>query len=478
MNVTLWSAEELALIFDVAVQQNRSISRVVTDSRIIQPGDLFVALKGERFDGHDFVAQSLEQGAKLAIVDHAVEAVDAAQLIVVEDTEKALQQLGVAARERMRGRVVGVTGSVGKTGCKEMLSCVLSTLGKVHATQGNYNNQLGVPITLANMPADTDYAVIEMGMNHAGEISLLSGWVRPHVAVITTIDEVHIEFFDSIEGIADAKAEIFDGMGEAGVAVLNADNPHFERLQNHAVDKGLDRVLSFGASDDVLCQMLEYRIEDMHSVVRAVITGTHMTYRIGAIGKQWGLISVAVLGVVDALEGDLPLAAEALQQFSEPKGRGQISQLAVEGGHLHLIDDAYNASPVSMQAAFEKMAQLHDACAQGYRLVAVLGDMLELGERSVDLHVGLVPSLVNNHIDVVFAAGTFMKHMYEALPDSMRGAYDISALGLAPKVVRELRHRDIVLVKGSHGSKMHQVVDAIEGNARDVEAVSDEKNEA
>lgn len=450
---------------------NWNASGVSIDSRSITQGDVFIALKGERFDGHAYVQSALDNGAVAAIVSELPKGMvqDDARLLVVHDTEKALQQLGVASRARTTAKIVGVTGSVGKTGCKEMLKIALGANGSVYATQGNLNNHLGVPLCLSNMPADVDYAVLEMGMNHAGEIHQLSKWVKPEVAIITTVDAVHIEFFDSVEGIADAKSEIFDGMEEGGVAVLNADNPHYERLRRHAEKKGLDRVLSFGVSSSALCQMVQYGTEGLESVVDADIAGTRLQYRLGAIGRHWGIMSVAVLAIIDALEADLPKSAEALVQFSEPVGRGRIEELRVEGGYLRLIDDSYNASPASMAAAFEKMSLLRDGEPGPIRTIAVLGDMLELGERSRDLHVGLAPTLVNNHIDLVFAAGSFMKHLYDALPEAMRGDYDATAAGLAPKVVNRLRNHDLVLVKGSNGSRMKEVVGAIKSNSEQLQ---------
>jgi UDP-N-acetylmuramoyl-tripeptide--D-alanyl-D-alanine ligase len=361
-------------------------------------------------------------------------------------------------------RKVGGTGSVGKTGAKEMIAAALSAVGSVYATRGNLNNHLGVPLNLANLPRDTEFAVIEMGMNHAGEISPLSKMARPHVSLITTVDAVHIEFFPSVEAIADEKAAIFDGMGGKGVAVLNADNAHYERLKKHAQAQGLDRILSFGTGKNALCRMTKYAIDDTHSVIEATIAGTTLSYRIGTVGKHWALMSVAVLGVVDALKADLAKAAAVLEQFTEPKGRGQIKKLSMKGGNLRLIDDAYNASPVSVKGAIEKVAEMRAASPAPVRTVVVLGDMLELGEQAEDLHVGLVPTLVNNQMDLVFAAGTFMEKMYQALPETMRGAYKATSRELAPMVVEALRANDLVLVKGSRGSRMDVVVEAIEGN--------------
>ncbi|MDX2095681.1 MAG: UDP-N-acetylmuramoyl-tripeptide--D-alanyl-D-alanine ligase [Alphaproteobacteria bacterium] len=464
MTTPLWTTEEIIAATHGMSTGNWIASSVSIDTRTMAAGALFVALPGSRVDGHAHVAEALAQGAVGALVSRPVAGVDAARLVVVKDVEKALQQLGAAARTRSQAQFIGVTGSVGKTGAKEMLAAALAAVGKVYATRGNLNNHLGVPLNLANMPHDTAYAVIEMGMNHAGEIRPLSQMVQPHVALVTTVDAVHLEYFSSIEAIADEKSAIFDGMGGTGVAVLNADNAQYGRLKQHAQAKGMDRILSFGTGKQALCRMTHYAIDDTESVIEATVAGTALSYRIGTVGKHWALMSVAVLGVVDALGADLAKAAAALAQFTEPKGRGQIRKLSIKGGNLRLVDDAYNASPVSMKGAIEKIAEMRDASPSPVRTVVVLGDMLELGEHAEDLHVGLVPTLVNNQMDLVFAAGTFMEKMYQALPETMRGAYRPTSRELAPMVVEALRANDLVLVKGSHGSRMDVIVDAIEGN--------------
>jgi UDP-N-acetylmuramoyl-tripeptide--D-alanyl-D-alanine ligase len=467
MSINLWNTAEVVEATGGTCGGAWEASSVSIDTRTIEVGALFVALMGERMDGHRYVAQAFEKGAVAAIVSAVPEGMSAddTRLVMVVDTERALQHLGIASRNRSTARFIGITGSVGKTGAKEMLSTALAPLGKVYATRGNLNNHLGVPLTLSNMPLDSEYAIIEMGMNHAGEILELSKWARPHLSIITTVDAVHIEFFDSVQGIADAKAEIFAGMGAQGFAVLNRDNPYYERLKSHAEKQGIDRILSFGIHKDAICRMNSYRIEEEGTRVEAMVAGTHITYKLGTIGKHWALMSVAVLGVVEAFGGDIAKSAEAYAHFHEPKGRGHIRKLAVADGYIRLIDDAYNASPVSMTGAIDKVAEMRKATREMARTVIVLGDMLELGEDSRDLHVGLVPSIVNNQIDLVFAAGSFMQHLYDALPEPMKGAYEATAASLAPRVVRALKHRDIVLVKGSHGSRMDEVVTAIEENA-------------
>lgn len=461
---TSWSADAIAAATKGKTTGVWEATSVSIDTRTLEPGALFVALPGTRVDGHAHVKSAIENGAVAALVSKLVEGVSSDQQVLVGDVETALQDLGIAARARSSATFIGVTGSVGKTGAKEMLACALAPHGTVHATKGNLNNHLGVPLNLANMPLDTQFAVIEMGMNHEGEIARLSHWVKPHASLITTVDAVHIEYFESVEAIAMEKASIFDGMGGQGVAVINGDNPHAMLIREYGEQKELDRVLTFGSNAHATCRMDSYRIEDAHSLVEAVIAGTALQYRIGTIGKHWALMSVAVLGMLDALKLDMAKSAVALEYFTEPKGRGRITQLAVKGGHLKLIDDSYNASPISMKGAFEKLHDMHLAMPDS-RTVVVLGDMLELGEQSEDMHVGLVPALINNQMGLVFAAGNFMQKLYDALPEGMQGAYRPTARELAPVVVEALQPRDLVLVKGSRGSRMDLVVDAIEENA-------------
>lgn len=462
---TQWKAKDVCTATGGTCGGKWVASSVVINSRKVANGSLFVALPGEKVDGHDYVKSAIDAGAVAAIVTRYVDGVDTMQQVLVPNAEVALQQLGHAARKRSHAKFIGVTGSVGKTGTKEMLAKALAVSGNTYATTGNYNNHLGVPITLANMPLDTQFAVLEMGMNHAGEISMLSDMVKPDLAIITTVDAVHIEYFGGIEGIADAKAEMFDGMGRKGVAVLNRDNSQYERLRAKAEKKGLDRVLTFGVHEDAWARLTRYAIEDTGSLVEANLGATHVAFRIGAIGKHWALTALAVLTSVEALGGNVAKAAAALEQFSEPKGRGQIRKLAFKTGQLRLIDDTYNASPVSVAGAIEKVAAIRDASPEPVRTLVVLGDMLELGEHAHDMHVGLVPSLINNQMDLVFAAGSFMQHLYMALPETMRGAYAANSRELAPKVVEQLRAHDLVLVKGSRGSKMEVVVEAIEAQS-------------
>lgn len=443
-----------------------STNRVSIDTRTLEAGDLYIALQGERVDGHDYVQQALDKGAVAALVHHMVEGVNEQKQILVEDTFDALRDMAIFHRQRVDATFVGVTGSVGKTGAKEMLRTTLSTKGKTYASHGNFNNHIGTPLCMVNMPLDAMFGVFEMGMNHAGEISQLSALVQPHVAVITTVEAVHLEFFDSEEAIADAKAEIFGGMPKTGSAVLNADNPHYLRLKRAAEKHGLGNIISFGVNEMAICRLMEYSADVHGSDVTATISGTPVTYRIGTIGRHWALTSVAVLAAADALGCDLPKAAAALANFHEPKGRGLMTQLPWHGepAALLLVDDSYNASPSSMMAAFDKMRELKNA-SPDRRTVAVLGDMLELGDLAPRMHANLVEGLKKAEIDVVHTAGKLMKNLHSKLPTVMQGMHADSAEALLPLLKTALEAGDMVLVKGSHGSGMWKLAEGLQALA-------------
>jgi len=434
---------------------------VSIDSRTCQPGDLFVAVSGDNFDGHDFIADAFAAGAVAAITGRDTDDADArgAALIRVDDGMHALENLGRAARDRTDAPVVAITGSVGKTGTKEAMTLALGALGPTHATAGNLNNHIGVPLTLARMPRDVAFAVIEMGMNHAGEISDLSKLARPNVGVITTIAAVHLEFFDHVAGIADAKAEIFDGMCQGGAAVLNRDNVYFAILAARAWARGLENVVAFGAHPEADVHLSSCKLGDDGSDITARLGDRIIRYRLNVPGRHWVQNSLAVLGSVSALGGDLDQAATALADLTPPKGRGARISVQMPGGLLTVIDDSYNASPASMRAAF---AVLGNAQPQaGGRRIAVLGDMLELGAASAKLHAALAGDLESNRVDQVFCAGPDMAALDELLPAAMRGGSAADSKALAPQVCNAVKAGDVVLVKGSLGSRMAAIVDAL-----------------
>lgn len=432
---------------------------ITLDSRDVAPGDLFIAIKGER-DGHDFVTDALAKGAVAAVVSMAPGAFPrGATLLEVSDTLGALEALGQARRAEMTAQVCAVTGSAGKTSTKEALRRCLAPSGTVDASIKSFNNYLGVPLTLARMRRETEFAVFEIGMNHAGEITPLSKLVRPHVAIVTTVQPVHLEFFNSVEEIADAKGEIFAGLEPGGTAILNQDSAHYERLRQHAVHAGAASVWGFGEADGAELHLEEVNLGPEGSSVSARLLGEPVTYRIGAPGRHLVMNSLAVMGAVKAMGGDLALAGLEYAKIEAAEGRGRRHEVDLEGGVLTLVDESYNANPASMRAAIETLG----AAAPGPRgrRVAVLGDMLELGPDGPAFHARLAKHLDAAEIDLVFCSGPLMARLWDSLPDTRRGLYGQTAADIREAVVAECRAGDVVMVKGSLGSKMRPIVDAL-----------------
>lgn len=434
------------------------ISSVSIDSRTIGPGALFVAIRGDNKDGHDYVAKAFEAGAAAALVADDAQ-VGGGPLVRVPDTLRAMETLGAAARARSSARVIGVTGSVGKTGTKEALRLALAPSGKVHASQKSYNNHWGVPLTLANFPADADFGVFEVGMNHPGEITPLTRFIRPHVAIITTVEPVHLEFFGSVEEIAEAKAEIFAGLEPEGIVILNRDNSHFALLEKRAREAGAGRVIGFGVDEKADARLVSMTEGPEGSQVEAVIDGMSYYFLIGAPGQHLVMNALAVLAAVRMVDGDMAAATDALARYRAQAGRGARESISIAGGAFELVDESYNANPASMRAALASMRGA--AKKKGGRLVAVLGDMLELGDTSPALHAALAGPVDDAGIDVVFACGPHMRSLYDALPQSRRGAYAETSEGLAEPLVNSVRAGDVVMVKGSLGSRMALLVEAL-----------------
>lgn len=455
----LWTSAEAARAVQGSSDGFWTASGISIDSRSVAFGDLFIALRGPNFDGHVFVVDALAKGAAAAMVDRVPETLPpGANLLRVKDTFEGLNALAAAARQRCGAKVVAVTGSVGKTSTKEMLRHVFAGQAATHATTGNLNNHWGVPLTLGRMPVDSRFAVIEMGMNHAGEIEPLSKLARPHVAVVTAIEAVHLENFSSIEGIADAKAEIFAGLEPGGIAVINRDTPHFDRLAAAAREAGASEVIGFGESREAQARLVKYAPHAACSCVAADILGHPMTFKIGAPGRHWVLNALGVLAAVQAVGADLAEAGMALAGITAPKGRGERHVLNWrDGGEIEVIDDSYNASPTSMRAAFAVLAMAKPG-ARGRR-IAVLGDMLELGPEAEAAHAGLAADLEREGIDLVFAAGPLMRALYDALPAARRGHYAANSVEVLQPLRRTIRSGDVLLVKGSHGSRMDKVID-------------------
>ncbi len=464
MNERLWTVEAMAQAMGAerAGALPDAITGLSIDSRSISPSDAFFAITGESRDGHDFVPAALKAGAALAVVaaDRRAALPPDARLLFVPDVLEGLRDLARTARARSQAKVIGVTGSVGKTGTKEALRLALSRSGETHASVASYNNHWGVPLSLARCPASARYAVFEMGMNHAGEIEPLTRLVRPHVAIVTTVAPVHLEFFGSVEAIADAKAEIFAGVEPGGAAVINRDNPQFARLQSAAKAAGVARVVSFGEHAEADARLLKCALQADSSTVQARILGTDVTYKLGAPGRHVVLNSLAVLAAVSLAGADLALAALALAEIKPPTGRGARSTLDLPGGTALLIDESYNANPASMGAALALIGQAN--VGPRGRRIAVLGDMLELGARGADLHRELREPVQVSGVDLVFCCGPLMRALWEALPSERRGGYADNSAALESQLLAAIRPGDAVMVKGSLGSRMGLLVKAME----------------
>ncbi|WP_259780659.1 UDP-N-acetylmuramoyl-tripeptide--D-alanyl-D-alanine ligase [Aestuariispira ectoiniformans] len=445
---------------------------VSIDTRTITPGDLFVALKGPNHDGHAYLETARDKGAAAAIISDSDKAPEGLPVLTVTNTMGAMIDLAAAARTRMSGKVIAITGSVGKTGTKEGLALAFAALGKTHATLGNLNNEIGLPLTMDRIPADTDYSVLEMGMNHPGEIQPLSDLARPDVAIITTVQPVHLEFFEGIQGIADAKAEIFSGLNKGGYAILPRDHPLFHHMRERALEAGVaeDRIIGFGTHPDAHVRLLKCDAIPTGSRATAVMDGETRVYEIGMPGEHWAINSLAILAAVRYLGGDLDKAVEALKDWRPGKGRGCRHQISLpQGGSFTLIDESYNASPPAMRAAFDVLA--HVKPHPGGRRVAILGDMLELGDSAPSLHAALASSIEENSIDMVFTAGPNMAHLNKVLERGRKANHAADSAALIGPVVSYIGAGDVVLVKGSLGMRMAAIVNAL--NALDKKGARD-----
>jgi UDP-N-acetylmuramoyl-tripeptide--D-alanyl-D-alanine ligase len=435
------------------------LNAVSIDSRSIAAGDIFVAIKGDKMDGHDFVAASLKAGAGLALVSRPTDEMRAAGplLIVHDDPLRGLEAMGRAARARSSAKIIAITGSVGKTSTKEMLRVALAASGETHASAASFNNHWGVPLTLARLARSAAFGVFEIGMNHSGEITPLVGMVKPHVAIITTVAASHLGYFKSLDEIAAAKAEIFTGVATGGAALINRDSQYFDFLQTQAKGNGIKGIFGFGKHENADVRLLGIALHPTCCCITASLFGEKVSYKLGMPGEHMAINSLAVLAAAKLAGADVARAALSLAEAKPAKGRGVQETLAVPGGTLQLIDESYNANPASMSAALALLQQ----SGKTSRRVAILGDMLELGEFGPDLHRSLTADLKANRVDVVFASGPLMAHLWNDIPESLRGAYAATSSELKDAVLGSLRAGDRVVVKGSLGSKMGLIAEAI-----------------
>jgi len=455
----LWTSDEIAAALSPVAGLTPFEARGVTfDSRAVGRGDLFFALSGETTDGHGFVADALARGAAAAVVSRDVEGAKGT-LIRVPDTMKALVDLGRAGRRRSKARIASVTGSVGKTSTKDALLAMLSAQAPTSASVASYNNHVGVPISLARLPREARYGIFEIGMNHPGEIEPLARQVEAHVGVVTNVGAVHIGHMGSEEAIADEKGCVFAGMAENAVAVLNRDNAHYERLAGHARRFGVSRIVGFGRSEAAEARLLACNLQDSGSDIMALIHGRRLEYRLGAAGEHWALNSVAALAIVDALGADVAKASATLAAVKASPGRGARRMLKFGAGEIELLDESYNANPVSTRAMLAVLSRTTPKA--GGRRVLALGDMRELGEEADAYHAGLADAVAASGAATVFLCGPHMQALWARLAPAQRGVHRPDSAALAGDVASALRAGDVVAVKGSLGSKMKIVVDAI-----------------
>jgi UDP-N-acetylmuramoyl-tripeptide--D-alanyl-D-alanine ligase len=449
--MTLWSSSEAESATLGTASARFAVSGLSIDTRTLKEGDLFVALKGDSRDGHDFVRAAFAARAGAALVSHAPEGA-AGPLLTVANTQRGLEDLARAARARSNAKIVAVTGSAGKTTTKEILRHALNGLGRAHVSAASYNNHWGVPLSLASLPATSEYGVFEIGMNHAGEIRSLVSFVRPHVALITTIAPAHLEFFGNCDAIADAKSEIFEGLLPGGFGLIPADNPYAERLALRAAQAKVSRIVRFGKSGEA--KLLSFTPDGDGMRLKADILGRMVDCYVGAPGAHIAANAVGALAAVALMDGDVLNAAAGLKDFTALKGRGA----RFKAGDVTVIDESYNANPASMAAALALLGAATPAI-KGARKIAVLGDMLEMG--AGDHHAALAKPIAAAHTDLVFAAGREMKALWDALPAARRGGYAETSAALAPQLLKALRPGDTILVKGSNGARMSVIVEAL-----------------
>jgi UDP-N-acetylmuramoyl-tripeptide--D-alanyl-D-alanine ligase len=455
--MSLWTSSEAEAATLGKASAAFEVSGLSIDTRTLKAGDLFVALKGDNRDGHDFVRAAFEAKAGAALVTHRPDGANG-PLLTVGHTQRGLEDLARAARARSNAKILAVTGSAGKTTTKEILRLACDALGRTHASAASYNNHWGVPLSLAALPRDAEYGIFEVGMNHFGELRNLVSFVKPHVALITTIAPAHLEFFGNCESIADAKSEIFEGLLPGGAALIPADSVYAGRLKARARQAQVSRIVTFGETGEA--KLISFTPEGEGMRLRADILGVTVDCYVGAPGAHIAQNVVGALAAVALLDGNVLNAAAALKNFSALKGRGA----RFEAGGVQVIDESYNANPASMAAALALLGNSTPSPQIG-RKIAVLGDMLEMGEGGIAHHAGLAAPIEANKVDLVFASGIQMKALWDALPASRRGAYAENSASLAPKLMAAIQAGDTVLVKGSNGAKMSVIIEALKGKA-------------
>ena len=459
--MSLWTAAQLVAATGGGTQGDWFVDGVSIDSRRLQPGDLFIALQAAR-DGHDFVVQAFDNGAAAALVSRRPEGVaDDAPLLIVPDVQAALEALGRAARARSHARVVAVTGSVGKTSTKEMLREVLAGQGRTHASVASYNNHWGVPLTLARMPTDTEFAVFEIGMNHPGEIAPLALMVRPDIAIITTVAAAHLEAFDDIDGIAREKAEIFNGLTPDGVAVIQADLPTSPVLTAAAQDNS-KRILSFGSSAKAAYRLRDVQFEPATTLATFEHQNQLQTFELAALGRHFAENALAVIATCQNLGLRYEMITAGLARWLPVVGRGARQKMMLDAARpdstIEVIDESYNANPTSLCAALAVLSQIK---ALSHQRIAFLGDMKELGPQAAEMHAAIAQDVHIEGIAKIHAVGPLIRNLYDALPVEKRGRWTATSAEMVQGIRADVHAGDVVLIKGSLSMDMGRVVDAL-----------------
>ncbi len=457
----LWTAKKIASAVTGEVTGDWPVTGLSIDSRAIAPGMVFFALDGAESDGHHFVNEALAAGAHGAVVSRKIKniAPDDPRLIHVRDTSAALERLGVAARQRMPGKVIAVTGSAGKTGTKEALKAALGRNAKTHASVKSYNNHVGVPLSLARMPESAEFGVFEIGMNRPGEIATLVQKVKPHLALITSVGPAHMAAFTALDQVADAKAEIFSGLEKDGIAVLNADDPYFPRLSAAAKNSGVRRIVTFGLeAENADIRPVRMAATEDCTCLTVRVFDRLLTYKIASPGRHWAMNSLAVIAAVAALDGDIGLAGLALSEIAPLPGRGERSCIPVKAGNgaATLLDESYNANPLSIRSALAVLS-LAKTGKRGRR-IAVLGDMLELGAHAQELHAGLAHIIRESRVDIFYAVGPLMSCLAENLADQLETHAFENNEALLNVLKDEIRAGDVISIKGANALDLKQVV--------------------
>lgn len=475
--MTLWNADSLSQsLKDILVEtnsinfdKNLNLETVFIDTRKPSSNSIFVALKGENTDGHNFLNQAIEAGAKIAIVSHIPENFSKNNLILilVKDTLEALRKMAQYSRNRSKAKIIAVTGSVGKTSTKEMLKTVFSSQGKTYANTGNFNNHIGLPLSLANMPIDCEYGIFEMGMNHLGEIEPLTKLAKPHIAIITNVGPVHIEFFKDEQEIALAKSEIFLGLQAGGLVLINRDNPHFEYLHNRAklCNINEENIINFGTSHRANYQITNQEIKGPnHTQVSLKLkNGNVISYQVSCTNQAVVVNSAIAVIALEFYAKNFNSAIEAIKDYSNSPGRGKISEINVNNKNIIVIDDTYNASVLSMKAGIEYASNLKKILNKK-RIICALGDMLELGDKSAELHQKVIGYVKEFNIDLAILVG---KNMTQASLELESNKYKtfVNSQDASEEINNFLEDQDVIYLKGSRGTKMEKILEKLTNNS-------------